>query len=683
MNRDKQAQKRAALAKNYTGVKVIRDLDAVRERPGMYLGSPRSLNGENPEGLIHIAQEILSNAIDEAYAGFGDEIQMIIHPDNSMTVIDHGRGLPTGGKDFKSAIETFTKLHSSGKFDDSNYANALGTNGLGTTICNATSKYLDVQAVTVLHEHYHLRFNQKQVVAKEFLPYDRSMHTGTTITFLPDDTFFDTINWDDQVLINMVEQSAFLTPHVRFDFIDERQPALEGDTEHHCLYRTWLSQKGMSDYVAYLSQTEELVKGVKHPIAFNGDYQVQYQGQNQQVEVQGALIYTNSYSNTTFSFVNGGATKENGTHVDGAYAGISKAFRDFLDDHRKDLKFKKNQTIDAQDTREGLILALLIKLPEALLIFDSQTKTHLVTPEAKKAVYEVIYQQLTAWLSDHPRVAKAILENMVDSKKAREEALKSRQAARKARKTKSMAPISPKLKPATSKDSVNKTLYVTEGDSASSLLAMVRDKRYQAVFPIRGKILNTASVKLGRALSNEEIATIARVIGAGIGKEFDVNQMEYDKIIITSDADDDGAHIASLLITLFYTFFPGLIEGGHLYRVISPLYLSTLKDKNGYEKTEIAYDESEHLDYEQRVQADLKAGYQMVGAEQRFKGLGSLTPELTQKYLADPRYRKLLQIKVDDEQATKHMLAVWMGKNADLRKDQIAKTVNFDDLRID
>lgn len=675
---------------NQQGITTLHGLSAVRKRPGMYVGSTQSLEGHNSHGLIQIAQEVLSNAIDEAYAGFGKQIKMTIYQDNSLSVSDQGRGLPKG-KNFDDAIRALTVLHSSGKFDAASYANPIGQNGVGIKATNALSKWIKIEAVTTNQEHYLLKFQQEKCLEKRDLPFDKSAHTGTTITFLPDDTIFDNINWEDDPLTNKMEQAAFLTPKVKFIFEDQRRPAdADDDSGHEFFYREWYSENGLADYVSYLARDASLIPGLKQPISFNGTYHYEHESNSNSnldshtisgdIQVEGGLTYVESTGTDVYAFANGAPTIDGGYHVDGAKTGIYQAFRDFAKD-KKLLKGK--QSFDSQDSRDGLILTILVKVPENIMQFSSQSKTKLTSTDARYAARKVIYDQVTTWLYDHVKVATRIVQNMVDSKHARDEAIKNKKAARKARKAKSLAPVSPKLKPATSKDPKKKTLFITEGDSASSLLSMVRDKRYQAVFPIRGKILNTESVKLSKALSNSEISTIARVIGAGIGKEFDPEDMAYDKIIITSDADDDGAHIASLLITLFYNFFPGLIEGGHLYRVISPLYLSTLKDKSGHTITEIAYDESEHAAYQKRIQQDLQNDYTQVGAEERFKGLGSLTSELTQKYIADPQYRKLLQIQIDNDQDFRHMLLIWMGKHADLRKSQIAKSVDFDNLRID
>lgn len=675
------------------GITTLSGLKAVRKRPGMYVGSTQSIDGHNSHALIQIAQEILSNAVDEAYAGFGKHITMMIHEDNSMTVTDEGRGMPRG-KNYDDVIRAMTVLHSSGKFDSSAYANSLGQNGIGQKACTALSKWVQVDAVTTSKEHYMIKFQQEKVVEKKMLPYDKSMHTGTSVTFLPDDTIFDMVDWEDEPLVNKLEQTAYLTPGVKFEFDDLRKPAIDGDDKHDYYHREWLSEHGLTDYVADIAKDSSLVPGVKKPIDFKGEYQYdqQLKSTNGQIshnkgtiQVSGALIYVEDSGTDIYSFANGAPTVDGGYHVDGAKMAISRAFRDYAND-KKILKGK--QSFDAQDTRDGLILTLLVKIPENILQFESQSKTKLSTAAAKSAAQKIIYDNLTTWLYDHPKAAKSIILNMADSKKYRESAVASKKAAQKARKTKSLGNgkllISSKLKPASSNDPKKKSLMVTEGDSASALFTLVRDKKYQAVFPLRGKILNTEHEKLGRVLKNEEITTIAGVLGAGIGSAFNVNDLEYDKVIILTDSDDDGMHISSLLITLFYNFFPGLIENGHLYKVTAPLYKTELKNnKSGRIKTILAYSEAEKPDFDNQVSAWVKKGYSVVSAA-RYKGLGSLSKADTKKYIADPQYRKITKIVIDDDSIlSKRMLNIWMGKDADLRKHQIESSVDFDRIVID
>ena len=669
--------KKEKLKENYNSITTLEGLSAIRKRPGMYVGSPQSLDGKNPNALIQLAQEALSNAIDEAYAGFGNRIDMIINEDNSITIRDQGRGMPKG-KNFDDAIRALTVLHSSGKFDSSSYASSIGQNGVGIKACSALSKWLQIEAVTTNKEHYFIKVQQDTVLEKKNLPYKKDMHTGTIISFLPDDTIFDTINWDDQTLINKIEQSSFLTPKVHFNFIDKRK---KGENGEDYFIKSWYSENGMPDYVEYISKSETLINGLKKPISFKGTYETNDK-YNDEISVEGALSYTEGSGETILSFANGAPTIDGGPHVEGAKLAIYKAFTDYGKDKKL---FKRGKSINASDTRDGLILSLLVKIPEKILMFESQSKTKLATVAAKDAVKDIVYTQVTNWLYDHNKLATKIVNNMVDSSDAREAAIKAKKAAREARKTKKAGGkliVSSKLSPASSKDPKLKSLFISEGDSANATITLVRDKRYQATFPIRGKILNVIDAKLSRVLKNEEISTIASVLGAGIGPAFNEEDLDYNKVLITSDADDDGAHIANLLTTLFYKFFPGLIENGHLYRVISPLYHIGLKNKDGKEKEELAYDESEYEDLMNRVHKDEEQGYR-VQFQNRYKGLGSLSKEATKKFIADPATRKLQQITIDDAEAAKEALQLWMGDNSDERRDRIMNEIDFDDVKID
>lgn len=669
--------KKEELKENYNSITTLEGLSAIRKRPGMYVGSPQSLDGKNPNALIQLAQEALSNAIDEAYAGFGNRIDMIINEDNSITIRDQGRGMPKG-KNFDDAIRALTVLHSSGKFDSSSYASSIGQNGVGIKACSALSKWLQIEAVTTNKEHYFIKVQQDTVLEKKNLPYKKNMHTGTIISFLPDDTIFDTINWDDQALINKIEQSSFLTPKVHFNFIDKRK---KGENGEDYFIKSWYSENGMPDYVEYISKSETLINGLKKPISFKGIYETNDK-YNDEISVEGALSYTEGSGETILSFANGAPTIDGGPHVEGAKLAIYKAFTDYGKDKKL---FKRGKSINASDTRDGLILSLLVKIPEKILMFESQSKTKLATVAAKDAVKDIVYTQVTNWLYDHNKLATKIVNNMIDSSDAREAAIKAKKAAREARKTKKAGGkliVSSKLSPASSKDSKLKSLFISEGDSANATITLVRDKRYQATFPIRGKILNVIDAKLSRVLKNEEISTIASVLGAGIGPAFNEEDLDYNKVLITSDADDDGAHIANLLTTLFYKFFPGLIENGHLYRVISPLYHIGLKNKDGKEKEELAYDESEYEDLMNRVHKDEEQGYR-VQFQNRYKGLGSLSKEATKKFIADPATRKLQQITIDDAEAAKEALQLWMGDNSDERRDRIMNEIDFDNVKID
>lgn len=680
------------LVKGYTNIETKQGLSLVRQIPGNYVGSTRTPYGaKNSPALLHLMQEILSNAIDEAYSGFGKLIMVTVHPDCSMTITDQGRGMPCG-KDFDKVRRSLTVLGSSGKYDSNSYQHSAGLHGLGAKAVNALSKYIEVYSTRMLDgTHFHVKYHMEKPLVEEMLKKGRKGESGTSVTFLPDDTIFDTIDWNDDAICNTLEQSAYLTPGIRFVFDDERRDS--DDKDHKYFHREWFSKNGLADYVDHIAQSSSLIDGMSKPIPFNGtdtvETTLQATGGNKagekfdaKIEVQGALIYTEDAGTTVISFVNGEPTINGGPHEVGAKSAVFQAIRDYAQQHKL---INKRETLEASDTRDGLILTILVKLPHEILTFNDQSKTILGSPEARLATFHIIYNQLLQWLSDHPKNAKAIVDSIKDTRKARVAAKKEREASRKARKTKKKkAIVSDKLKTASARDPKKKALYLTEGNSASAELTMVRDKRYQAVFPLRGKIENAWRVKAFKALTNKEISTIASVLGAGFGSDFDVKKLQYDKIIISTDADPDGDHIASLLIALFYKFFPGLIQDGHLYRVTAPLYQAELKNKKtGEKKYELAYSEEEHDDYEKRLHHDLNNGYSLVGQEERWKGLGSMNPEQTKRYLADPRYRRLYQIKINNDETARMMINLWMGKQADPRKDMVFDEANFDDVTLD
>lgn len=696
---------------NQEGIKTIHGLAAVRKRPGMYVGSTQSLNGHNSHGLIQIAQEVLSNAIDEAYSGFGDIITFTIHKDNSVTVQDRGRGMPKG-KNYDDVIRAVTVLHSSGKFDAKSYANSIGQNGVGIKATNALSKYIEVEAITTNKEHYYIKFNQEQVVEKKKLPYDKSMHTGTKITFLPDDTVFSTIDWEDEPLENKIEQSAYLTPKIKFIFTDERktmsvpidnsdtdstesvdssdseisnEPDItpdESDSDNDSIpetkevtyQKTWYSKHGLADYVAHLAEDEDLIRGLNKPIDFKGNYDYKTSKATGTIEVQGAIMYTDGSGENILSFANGAPTIDGGYHVDGAKQGVYQAIKDYINSNDKILK--KNQSIDSQDTRDGLILALLVKIPENILQFESQSKTKLSTTTAKTATKNIIYDQFTKWLYDNPKLAKQIVQNMADSKNARITAIKAKKAAREARKTKNnngKLYVSPKLRTATAKDPKHKEIYIVEGDSAASGLSKGRNPKTQAIFPIRGKILNTEGKKLSRVIKNQEISTIASVLKAGIGKDiFNPKDLDYDKIIIASDADPDGYAIRILLITLFFNFFPGLIENGHLYYVNAPLFKISHYVR-GKQVNDYVYTEAERDQVVNKLPKSAKV------TVSRFKGLGEMSTEESKKTLLDPSSRYLTRVSSTDFKASKDILRLIEGKKSAPRKQWIIDNVNFNE----
>lgn len=811
------------LAENYNADSIVtlNGLEAVRKRPGMYLGaSPQSVDGKMSGAQLQMAQEILSNAIDEAQDGFGDKILITIHPDNAMTIQDFGRGLPKGDN-FEAAIRQLTKLHTSGKIESKSYVNSGGMNGVGLKGTNALSSYVDVNVVTSQHEHYHLRVQQEKILVKEDLPYDESMHTGTKVTFHPDDTYFDTIEWNDGELEHRIEQSAFLVPKVHFIFTDERKP-YQGDDDdvHEHYYIDYYKEHGLSDYVQHLTESSELIAGMPDPIPFHGTYKPRGH-KDEVIEVDGALLYTTAEEPEMHTFVNSIPTMADGPHVTGAKQGIFRVFKDYAQNHNM---LKGKETIKSSDAQSGLVLALSLKVPEDLLMFGDQAKTKFTTTQSKPAVQHVIESEVSVWLADHPNVAKSIVNSIKDARQVREATKKMRkatQAARKAKKGNGRLFVSSKLKPASAKDPSQKEIYIVEGDSAcvsydtkiqlvdgsiktieqlthdyelgktnyvwskdettnwmlekpidwagvtrhqAQLFKLVlsngteikatgdhrimltdgsykqvanlgigdhvavttddwtraiddhvvvdhieklvdlqdvydltildthnfalanhvivhncggllkgRNPKTQGLFPIRGKILNVQDLKLPRVIKNQEISTITSVLGAGISKDFDPASMEYDKVIIASDADADGFAIRALLITLFYNYFPGLIEQGHLYYVNAPLFKITHYE-HGDQVNDFAYDAQERDKMVAAVEKKFKNAHPQVS---RFKGLGEMSTDETKRTLLDPKHRYLTRVTVGNVQEAKDALKLMMGKDPSGRKDYMENKVDY------
>ena len=688
-------------------------LSAVRKRPGMYLGNPQCENGHMSNAQLQMAQEILSNAIDEAQNGFGHVINMTVHKDNSLSIQDFGRGLPKG-KNYDAAIRSLTVLHTSGKVNDDNYQSAAGQNGVGVKATNALSEYMtiDVTRMDEAHTHYFMKTKQEDILEKKTMPSKKSDPTGTTVTFRPDPTYFEVIDWDDDQLLQKLEQSAYLTSQVTFNFIDKRKPAqtaeetkndnqtlddnnddnqetknntptkvaikhFPDEVPENCPYyhRTFYTKHGMPEYIDHLVESQELISGLSKAIPFNGDYQSDKDKAKgiSAIKVDGGIIYTVDSSTEIHAFANGVPTLSEGPHVDGAKLGIYHAFRDYAQDHKL---IKRGKRLEPADTRDGLVLAISVNVPGSILTFDDQAKTKFSTIQAKDAVKNVIYDVITTWLADHQKTAKAIIDSMLDANQAREAAKKLKRDKQAARKSKSAGNgklfVSSKLKPASSKDPSHKEIYITEGDSAAGGLLKGRDPKTQGIFPIRGKILNTEGLRLAEILKNKEISTITSILGAGIGPAFDVKDLEYNKIIIASDADPDGYQIRALLITLFYNFFPGLIQAGHLYYVNAPLFKITHYN-HGKQINDFVYTDAER-DKLLKKYAHNKTRPQVA----RFKGLGEMSTQESEHTLLNPQYRYLTQVTSDNIDEAKAALKLMMGKNAAGRKVYMEEHVDYD-----
>ena len=692
---------------NYTGIDVHEGLDGLRHRRSMYIGSTGILNeGQAPHALIQLSQEILSNSLDEALEGYGSEIDIKINEDQSMTITDYGRGMPKGPNDsFEDVIKAATKPHASGKFDSNGYQTSgiAGMNGIGVKITNAVSKYLSIEATThqttinkkgeKVHngniETYYIKFNRENILEQEikkvydkkhitwldnhsfkYKDSDETIYTGTTIQFLPDDgnvssdkdqKVFESIIWTNKDLFTRFESSAFLNAGLKIHFVDKRTIK-----DNQYLEKIWYYENGLKDYVKLLAQGQTLLSGLKEPISFKQN--IEYENYN--FSLNASLLFTDDISTQIVSFANGVPTKDGGPHYDGFIQGITKSFNDYLSNNQqiaKKLKTKNN--LVQSDIIEGIISSFELKIPAELAEFDGQTKEKLSTAQAKKVTYDIVYEQLTNWLYDHEKQATTILTKMVESKAAREAAIKSRQESKKARQSKNggKLTLSSKLKPASGRKPEEKEMYITEGDSASNIK---RDTRTQAIFPIRGKIKNAYKINLSEALKNNEISTITAAIGAGIGPAFELDDMQYHKICIASDQDFDGNHIKILLISLFYKYFRPMIDAGRLYVVESPLYRA-VKYVNGKPQVKMYYSEHE-IDKDRKNLEDYDI--------QRYKGLGEMNKDEAYDAITNRETRRLIRVNIEDAEEAAQAMKILMGDDSQLRKDWIEDYIDFDEL---
>lgn len=646
----------------YNSVDTMNGLEAVRKRPGMYVGSTTSIDGKNPRALIQIAQEILSNATDEAMNGYGDKVLMTIHKDNSMTVQDFGRGLPMG-KDFDSAIRSMTVLHSSGKFNAKDYAKAGGLHGIGAKATNALSKWLVVDAIDSEQNNYHIKFSQTEVLEKKKKKATKKDQTGTTITFLPDTDVFDMIDWDLDSLKVRVDNQAYLNAGVEFILTDERL-----DSDNVFIYKHEL---GMSDLVTDFSDGSSFI-GMKEPLRIIGSAEGSKEGT---IDVELALSYIETIGSNVSSFANGIPTYEGGPHVDGLMQGIYKAFSEFAMD-KKVMPKGKTSKLTANDTKDGLVAALSVDIPEDILQFESQTKEKLGTTKAKSVVLDLVYSELIKWLYDHVKQAVLIIGKMDDAKSAREAAVKARKdakAMRGVKGSKDKLMLSTKLTPARLSDSKVTELLIVEGDSAGGSAKRARNSLNQAVLPLKGVPLNVLGQRMSKIMKNEEMATLINVMNAGVGSDFELDKIAYGKTIIMTDADDDGAHIQELLIAAFWTLMPDYIKAGHLYIANAPLFRFDKYVKGKREKA-FALDDDEF----NKMKKDHK-GWNVT----RLKGLGEMDPDDLKITTVEPGTRRLTQVKVDDVKHLVTQLDVFMGttKQArDKRHDWIIKNVDFNNF---
>ena len=623
-------------------IQILEGLEAVRKRPGMYIGST------SERGLHHLVYEIVDNSVDEALAGFCTHIEVFINKDNSITVIDDGRGIPIGiqKKTGIPAVEVvFTILHAGGKFGGGGYKVSGGLHGVGASVVNALSNWLEVE-VTRDGKVYKQRYERGKVMykLKEIgeAPADKS---GTKVTFLPDDTIFEQTVYDFDTLRNRLREIAFLTKGLRITLTDLREEPAKVRSFHY--------EGGIKEFVQYLNRH-------KAPLYEKVIY---CEGMKNDVMVEVALQHNDSYNESTYSFVNNIVTPEGGTHLTGFKAAITKVFNDYA--RKNGILKDKDDNLSGDDLREGLTAVISVKIGNPQ--FEGQTKQKLGNSEARPAVEGIVTEQITYFLEQNPDVAKIIVNKATLAQRARIAARKARDVARKANLGDNMA-LPGKLADCSDKDPKNCEIYIVEGDSAGGSAKTARSRATQAILPLRGKILNVEKARIDRIHGNEEIKAMITAFGTGIHENFDISKLRYNKIIIMTDADVDGAHIATLLLTFFYRFMPDLIRKGHVYLAQPPLYKLEKNKKIWY-----AYSDDEL----NRILNEV--GRDQNNKIQRYKGLGEMDPEQLWETTMDPERRILLKVAIDDDDESEIDMTfnVLMGDKVEPRREFIEKNAKY------
>ena len=642
-------------------IQILEGLEAVRKRPGMYIGSTST------RGLHHLVYEIVDNSVDEALAGFCKNIQVFINEDNSITVIDDGRGIPVGiqEKTGRPAVEVvFTVLHAGGKFGGGGYKVSGGLHGVGSSVVNALSDWLEVEVSRdgKVHKQRYERGNvcyDLKVIGDTETPD----HTGTKVTFKPDATIFDDVIYDYDTLRVRLRETAFLTKGLRISLTDLRPPVKgeeESDEDFAERSEKWEPKSetfhyegGIKEFVTYLNRHKTVIY----------DKVIYCEGVRDNIYVEVALQHNNAYNEMVYSFVNNIITPEGGMHLTGFRSAMTKVFNDYARNNK--LLKEKDDNLSGEDLREGLTAIISVKIEDPQ--FEGQTKQKLGNAPARTAVESLMNEQLVIFLEQNPSVAKAIVEKAVNAQRARIAARKARDASRKSYLSDGMS-LPGKLADCSDKNPKNCEIYIVEGDSAGGSAKTARNRATQAILPLRGKILNVEKARIDHIMENKEIQAMITAFGTGIHENFDIEKLRYDKIIIMTDADVDGAHIATLLLTFFYRFMPDLIRQGHVYLAQPPLYRLEKNKKIWY-----AYSDEELASIIDEV------GRDQNNKVQRYKGLGEMDADQLWDTTMDPEKRVLLRVSMDGEDESEVDLTfnVLMGDDVEPRKRFIEENAKF------
>lgn len=621
-------------------IQVLEGLDAVRKRPGMYIGST------SYSGLHHLVYEIVDNSIDEALAGFCTEIKVDINADNSVTVVDNGRGIPVGihhQQGIPTVEVVLTILHAGGKFGGGGYKVSGGLHGVGSSVVNALSESLEVEVSDGEHVHYQSYERGKATCDLKII--GDTDKTGTKITFKPDPEIFEVLDFDYETLLKRLREQAFLNKGVKILLTDHRMETPETVTLH--------AEGGIKEFVRYINRNKDAIH----------DDVIYFEAQRKDMMVEVAMQYTSSYTESLVSFANNIHTGDGGTHETGFKSGLTRVINDYARKHNF-LK-EKDLNLSGEDTREGLTAIISVKVIDAQ--FEGQTKAKLGNSEARTLVENSLNEKLSAFLEENPRVAKTIVEKTLTASRAREAAKRARELTRKNSSANS-ASLLGKLAKCTDEGADYAELFIVEGDSAGGSAKQGRNRRFQAILPLWGKMLNVEKSRIDKVYSNEKLLPIIQALGTGIGEDFDINNLKYGKIIIMADADVDGAHIRTLLLTFFFRYMRQLIENGNIYIAQPPLY-KVFKGKNKTLVEQYAFTEDER----DRLIAEFGSGAKV----QRYKGLGEMDPAELKETTMDPARRTMLKVEIEDAILADETFTILMGEKVEPRREFIEKHAKY------